>query len=141
MAERRGRVAGCPGGHTAAGQRLRVEAAYTLGLERLDNRAREVWEHLEVGEGGAQALPQAAALCAGDRVGVCLQLEMRRVGVHRASPSHSLKAGFSFPLSENVILPSLLESFTGTKCLYFLPGLYQLATAVKQTTLKISSLK
>lgn len=31
-----------------------MEAAYTLGLERLDDRAREVWEHLEVGEGGSQ---------------------------------------------------------------------------------------
>lgn len=120
VAEWRGRIASCLGGHTAAGQCLRVEAAYTLGLERLNDRAREVWEHLEVGEGGSQALPGAAAVCAGNRVTcVCLRLEMCRVGVRRASPSHSSKVGFSFPLSENVISPLLLESFTGTKCLYF----------------------
>lgn len=83
-------------------------------------QAGAVWDHLEVGDGGAQAVLPAVALGAGGRGAVSLQLEMRGEGMRQARPFFNDRS-FNFPLAENVLISPLLlkASFTGTQCLYF----------------------
>lgn len=101
------------------GQQLRVKSGQAFGLERREDR-QEQSGNSEVGDRGAQVELPAAALGAGSRVVVWLQLEMRSGETRQARPSLNGRS-FNFPLSEKVLISSLLlkDTFTGTQCLYF----------------------